>query len=259
MIIAIVVSLVVAGLFHDSPLIAGFFLGVGGSALVTLLGTIPLTKYHFKLACQVAVRRNELIRVSISYLYRVGTPGQYLLIRGKRFPDQFQPVGGVYKIFPSGLTRLKKSFEVVDDGLIPIDESSNNDLRIRVPSRKIIGFLKWFESSEDRECTPIREFHEELISDGLLDAKDFPFPVVQFVRRHYEPLRFSNYAKCRELLIADIYELSMNEEQVNLIKKAVDAHPGKLKWATVEQIERHGAEPGKPFSDQIALNAQWIL
>lgn len=40
------------------------------------------------------------VRVSISYLYRIRVESEYLLIKGGRF-DQYQPVGGVYKYYPS--------------------------------------------------------------------------------------------------------------------------------------------------------------
>lgn len=256
---AVVLSLLIVFVFSTKPLVVAFFLGVGGSALVALVGMAPSNKHHLRLVGQMLRRPNEPIRVSISYLFQVQSSGRYLLIRGTRFREQFQPVGGVYKVFPSGVTRLKSSFGVVDDNLIPIDQSSDNDLRVRVPTKNILRFLEWFESAADRECTPAREFYEELIAPGILDQKDFPFPVVQFVRRHYEPLRYSDYAKSRELLIADIYELSMNESQSKLVDKAVEDHPDTLMWATAEQIERHGAILGQPFTHNIALPALWLL
>ena len=43
--------------------------------------------------------KNEDVRFSISYLIRIKIPGtsKFLLVRGHRIKDQFQPVGGVYK------------------------------------------------------------------------------------------------------------------------------------------------------------------
>src|SRR5437868_1126300 len=40
--------------------------------------------------------RNNKIRMSISYLYQIEVQGKYLLVKGHRIPNQFQPVGGVY-------------------------------------------------------------------------------------------------------------------------------------------------------------------
>src|SRR5690349_6727875 len=119
--IAIVLSILGAVLFSGNALVAGFFLGVGGSALVALLDIAPSNKYHQKLIWQVLRHPKSPIRVSISYLFRIRVSGRYLLIRGTRFPDQFQPIGGVYKLFPSGVARLKSSFGAVDDDIIPID------------------------------------------------------------------------------------------------------------------------------------------
>nr|WP_241158244.1 hypothetical protein [Adlercreutzia sp. ZJ138] len=35
--------------------------------------------------------------MSAAYLFRIKVGGKYLLIRGNRIKDQYQPVGGVYK------------------------------------------------------------------------------------------------------------------------------------------------------------------
>ncbi|XVA02861.1 hypothetical protein ACQ86I_03250 [Prescottella equi] len=256
---ALVLSLAIVFVFDDKPLVVSFFLGVGGSVLVVLIGMIPSSRYRIGLAIYMLCRPNDPIRVSISYLFQIRSSGRYLLIRGTRFREQFQPVGGVYKVLHSGATQLRSSFGVLDDNLIPIDQSSDSDLRVRVPAKNILRFLAWFESAMGRECTPIREFHEELIASGILNQKDFPFPVVQFVRRHHEPRRYSDYAKSQELLIADIFQLLIDDAQVQLIEKAVEDHPDTLMWATAEQIERHGAIPGQPFTHNIALPAQWLL
>ena len=47
-----------------------------------------------------SVFRDKDIRISISYLFRIKVKGKYLLVRGDRIKNQFQPVGGVYKRLP---------------------------------------------------------------------------------------------------------------------------------------------------------------
>lgn len=259
MAIAAVASLVLALVFSGVPLIAGFFLGVGGSASIALLDKAPSNKYHWKLLWHIVRHPRSRVRVSMSYLFRIRSSGKYLLIRGSRFPDQFQPVGGVYKVLPSGISRLRTELRALDDDLIPIDQGSDNDLRVRVPTNRLLRFLDWFDSGLDRECTPTREFYEELIAPGLLPSAHFEVLDVQFIRRHYEPLRFSDYAKSNELLVADIYELALDGAQEQAIAQAAASNPERLYWATSDQIERHGATPGQAFTRNIALPAQWLL
>ncbi|MBC3842368.1 hypothetical protein GXW82_25795 [Streptacidiphilus sp. 4-A2] len=90
------------------------------------------------------------VRISTSYLFRVKIDGRYLLIRGRRFPDQFQPVGGVHKVSFSGRQFLA-GIGAVDDDLVPIDQHSADDMRIRIKGRYLLSFYNWFKSREGRE------------------------------------------------------------------------------------------------------------
>ena len=43
--------------------------------------------------------RNKEIYLSFSYIYRIEIDGKYLLVRGRRMKDRYQPIGGVYKFY----------------------------------------------------------------------------------------------------------------------------------------------------------------
>ncbi len=94
------------------------------------------------------------------------------MIRGGRFPTQFQPVGGVFKVAATGRGKLVE-LGAADD-LIPLDTASADDLRIRLEGCRLVSFLKWFESGQGRETSPWREFQEELVASGLVPAHLFP-------------------------------------------------------------------------------------
>ena len=104
--------------------------------------------------------RKRYVRVSFSYLFRIEDRGKYLLVRGKRFSHQLQPVGGVYKLSGTARQRLLE-WRVQDDDLIPLDEASENDIRLRVPGRNLLAFVRWFERGTDRETSPWREITTE--------------------------------------------------------------------------------------------------
>lgn len=55
------------------------------------------------------------IRISFAYLFRIKIGNKYLLILNGRNTGKYQPVGGVYKIYPKEKTELKNRFHVVDD------------------------------------------------------------------------------------------------------------------------------------------------
>ena len=57
-------------------------------------------KRHLLIAIKSVFLWNTEIRVSISYLFQIKVDGKYLLVKGNRI-DQYQPVGGVFKMLPS--------------------------------------------------------------------------------------------------------------------------------------------------------------
>ncbi|MEV5739908.1 hypothetical protein AB0L30_07600 [Microbispora rosea] len=247
------------GLFIIPPTNPAFGL-IGGLATglaVPLLDTVLANRRYLLFAWYAVRYRSSHIRISASYLFRIKIGNQYLLIKGKRF-SQYQPIGGVYKVTPSAKATLNK-IGALDDNLVPIDEISENDLRIRIAAKNLVSFIRWFESGEARETSPWREFYEELIKSEILPSKDFPYIYHDYVRREFRPLRFSAYAQSLELLIADIYELIPTASQTtDLLQLRRVGHPDTL-WADENQIRRRGVLPGHNQDVNIAEPAIWTL
>ncbi|MFD7021821.1 hypothetical protein [Promicromonospora sukumoe] len=197
------------------------------------------------------------VRVSVSYLYRIKVGSEYLLIRGRRFP-QFQPVGGVYKILPNSTSVLGK-FQALDDDLVPVDPTSQHDLRLRIPFTRLVAFVRWFESGQDREVGPWREFQEEMVATGILPVDMFPTVTTRFVVRTIRPLRYSNHADSHELLIADVFELVPTDEQKRFLAELKKTGHHDVLWATETQVRRRGAVPGQNQSVRIGEHAEWII
>lgn len=202
--------------------------------------------------------RTKSIRVSTSYLFRVVIDGKYLLIRGSRFPNQFQPVGGVHKVSPQGSAALS-AMGVVGDDLIPVDPSSDGDIRVRVPGKRIVQFFRWFDSREGREDSPWREFQEELLASGILPVSKFPHIMHNYVRRDVDKIRYSPWADSLEILVADIYELVPTPDQEGALRHIAQAGHQDLVWVTPSQIQRRGATPGQPHSIEVAEHAKRLL
>lgn len=78
---------------------------------------------------------NTEIRLSISYLFQIKASDKYLLIKAGRI-EQYQPVGGVFKMLPS-FKEIKRNCEIRDDESIPIDKTNRDDLRIRVKGKSL--------------------------------------------------------------------------------------------------------------------------
>lgn len=234
-------------------LISGIMIGIA----VPLLDNFASNSRYLKLAYYSVRYARQYIRMSISYLFRIKVDGKYLLVKGHRW-QHYQPVGGVYKI-TDGASQIIEELGVLDDDLVPIDTVSMHDLRVRVPARKLVPFVRWFESGRSRETAPWREFYEELVKPGILSSEDFPFIITNFLRRDIQEIRFSPYARSLELMIADIHELLPTQEQLTALRRLKDSEREDTIWATEDRIRRLGATPGESQDIAIAETAIWTL
>ncbi|MEL6555161.1 MAG: hypothetical protein AAFQ63_17105 [Cyanobacteria bacterium J06621_11] len=254
----IFIACIVLFLCSNNVNLDGLAVGVASAIIFLLVQTISNNLEHLSYLWYSVRYWNSNIRLSVSYLFRIKVAGKHFLIKGKRF-DQFQPVGGVFKRYPSSEVFFK-SINALDDNLIPIDEKSDGDLRIRVKGSDLISFLKWFNSMDGREISGWREFYEELISTNLFPESIFPYISYQYVRRYSHPIRYSSYAQSKELLIAEIYELLLTPQQEEFLLNLVNSKSQEYIWADSDQIRRRGTVPGQQCqSVNISEHSSWIL
>lgn len=200
---------------------------------------------------------NKDVRISISYLFRIRVQDRYLLIRSRRF-GHFQPVGGVFKYYPSAKGLFDK-IEARDDDLFPIDEQGIGDLRLTIKGRNLARFFDWFNSRRGRETDVWREFNEELILPGLLSSQTFRFIRAEFVRTRDTGLRWSNFVGRREIVFAEIYELLPTPEQGAALERLIGVEDEALYWATASEIAHQGASAHKGVAVPISDHSAWIL
>ncbi len=150
---------------------------------------------------------NKNIRVSFSYLFRIQVDGTYFLVRGNK-KKKFQPVGGVYQKYNGSNAILKDIFQEDDE----MKKGNEKDLRGRVKGKDLKKFIQWFGSRQDREITCHREFYEELINSGMLNKKQFTELHYSYLGTHKTSIFTSEYYG-KEFLLADIYELELDEKK----------------------------------------------
>ncbi|HDR4725978.1 hypothetical protein ABR776_18195 [Bacillus cereus] len=241
-----IVSLLTSAIITVAYGIVSYFLNNSRSLKNIYLSLITKTKY-----------RNEHIRFSISYLFKIKVGSDYLLVKGNRI-NQYQPIGGVYKFYP-GVTDSFKKWDIKDDDCILIDDHSKNDLRIRVPGKHVMDFLNWFENRTSREVSANREFIEELIDTDILPLQHFHKLNYQFVKQIQNPLVYEQRFGCYQILIADIYELILDEEQENQFKSLKSTSSEKYLWANEELIKKLGVVKKEHETKNISPTSEWIL
>lgn len=241
----------------DSP----WFAISSGLAIGFVIPLIDAVIVHFsflRIAWYSIRTWRSRVRISASYLYRIQVDNDYLLVKGKRF-DQYQPVGGVYKAYPSSSGR-RNDMGILDDRLLEPDEVSEGDLRVRVPGKNLVSFVRWFETGRGRETDGWREFYEELVATGILRESNFRFIKYDRIQRRYQPLRYSEWAESQELLIADIFELIPTPDQLVELRELKNSTESRILWTSEKQIRRLGAADDSPSqTTRIAQTAVWTI
>lgn len=211
--------------------------------------------FDFKLLFQVICNYNVNIRVSFSYLFRIQVDGTYFLIRGNKV-KKFQPVGGVFQKYDGSKDRLRDIFQEDDE----LKKGNKNDLRGKVCGKDLKKFISWFNSRRDREITCDREFKEELINTGILDAKVFDNIIYTYVGTHTTGVITTDvYGK--EFLLAEIYDLELNdlqEQEFLRLKEKYDncLDNSKFEYAfvTEDEIRKRCTSKRKTDNYEIDIN-----
>jgi hypothetical protein len=185
--------------------------------------------------------------------------GKFLLVKGQRI-DQYQPVGGVLKVYRDAKAKLKK-MGVEEDSKFPIDPDSIGDLRVMVPWKSIVPFLQWYLEGTGRETSPWREFYEELIETGILSAEKFRTPAFERIGTRIEGVRWSQYFNCYEVLIAELFSLVPTHEQGVELQALDNAGLRKeLIWASQALIRAQGYDMlRKSSTTKISEHSSWLL
>lgn len=225
-----------------------------GSVISLILDAVDTHGQGLRLWLQHFKYRKTDVRLSFAYLFRIPVNGKYLLVKGNRLKRQYQPVGGVYKYYTEAKPALEQFQFRPDIKMGNTDET--DDLRIFIKGKYLLRFMDWFNSMQDREYDPSREFSEELIETGLLPAEHFQKLEYRKVGVHNVGVQYSKYTDCDELIHADIFELKLSKEQMQVIIDAVRVHPDQLCLASAEELK---SECYNGIEKNIGNNAIWLL
>ncbi|MBT1620001.1 hypothetical protein KK090_12115 [Curtobacterium flaccumfaciens pv. poinsettiae] len=251
-------SAAIAFFARTSSGVFAIFSGLAIGFAVPLIDAALLSATSLRIVFAGTLNWRRYIRLSVAYLYRIKVDNKYLLVKGKRF-DQYQPVGGVYKTHSSFSSKRQK-FGILDDNLLTPDTVSEADLRVRLRGRWLYGFVSWFRTGMNRETDCWREFYEELVVTGLLSRSNFGYIKYDKVRTRYSPLRYSDWAQSKELLIHDIVELIPTGDQLAELRSLLNSADARILWADEAQIRQFGAVAGASNqTTRVAQTALWTI
>ena len=212
---------------------------VGGILLFGLLKLLQnINRLWFYFQTQVLLRNKE-VRLSIAYLFRIQVDNKFLLVKNRR-RNYYQPVGGAFKTLPGSETIFKK-LKVKPDRLIETEHGiAKGDLRVNMKAVNVIEFLEWFNSKEDRETSPWREFCEELISTNILPWKPFRYIDYKFQGTIRSPLINLDIGG-KGMFVFEIYNLVINDEQKPVLEELLkNGNKDEYIWVDDYLIQRLG-------------------
>jgi hypothetical protein len=205
-------------------------------AILNLLQNIKWLRFYLQTQF---LFRNKEIRVSIAYLFRININGKYLLVKS-RLRNYFQPVGGAFKTLP-GSERIFKKLNIKPDRLIETEKGiAKGDLRVYIKGVNVIELIEWFNSKEDRETAPWREFCEELISTNILPWKQFRFIDYKFQGTVQSPIITLDSGD-KGMFLFEIYDLVVNDDQKLILEELLQkGDTDKYIWVDDYLIQRLG-------------------
>lgn len=217
---------------------------VGG--LIEVIVFIIDNKNKWGIIKTLLIKRDQPIRVTVAYLFRIEVNGKYALIkRHKKDNPGYQPIGGSYKYLKEENRELFDKLGIEPCNHVPRDEDTENDLRIIIKKRKnLIAFLKWFESRKNRELDPYREFYEELISPGLLSNETFRHIKYVYIGKHIEGVLKSPIYPQDELRYADIFELRTDNDKQKKEILELQNKGNEVIFVTPDEINKKATNTG---------------
>ncbi|MBK9420927.1 MAG: hypothetical protein IPN44_07725 [Flavobacteriales bacterium] len=231
---------------------------IGGIVLLGLLSFLQNVHRLWFYFQTTVLLRNEEIRLSIAYLYRIKVDDKYLLVKNTR-RELFQPVGGVYKTLP-GSEKIFRELDIRPDRHINTELGiAKGDLRVHVPGKHVLEFLDWFDSKQDRETSPWREFCEELLTTGILNhTKAFRYIDYHFRGTIRTPIIELDTGG-KGMFQFDIFDLEINDEQRPVLEALLaEGDKPDYIWASSYLIDRLGHDEGtRTRVYEIAKHTKW--
>lgn len=223
-------------------------LGILAGLFVSLL-TAAIRYRHCLIAGTKSILfyANKDIRVSIAGILKIKQDNKYILIRSHRRPEQFGPIGGVFKYHSLAIPDLER-FNFRQDPAV--DESMKLDMRGIIKGKYLLAFMRWFKSHKNREIEPLtRELIEELNEISLEKEAEsiqaLQYNLVQTAHEGPYAVSGHNYMQFRYF---EIYQFDIDDSRTKRIFDAIIASEEQntdIIAVTSEEILKRRADSGE--------------
>ncbi len=181
------------------------------------------------------MQSESMVRVSCASLCRIQIDNQYLLMLNKNRRQK-----GIYQLSAIGGAITINNWAVLREmgfNFRP-ENPDNNDLRLFLASVQLDQFREWFSQRKQRETSPFREIHEELVDESqvLFDLRkqDVGMRFLQFREDAKQTLRKGMTGEFTQYFF-EIFEISFKAPDILLRLKNPPASAG-IVWLSEEEI-----------------------
>lgn len=178
----------------------------------------------------------QSVRISCAALCRIEHRDQYFLMINRNRQQKglpiLTPVGGAIEATNPAVFASMNAIR---------EDNANNDLRLHMDFERLPEFREWFYARQDRELSPFRELHEELVLETGILPQLHEQDVVCKLRTTVEDTRLTNRSGQTGIRTEYFWEI-FDVEVVSLdaLMRLIRTTPEQgAAWLTQTQIVGH--------------------
>ncbi|MCR5349915.1 MAG: hypothetical protein K6E20_02885, partial [Acholeplasmatales bacterium] len=252
-IILLLLALIIVSFFQNindaiiklSCSVIGILIPIDIRYIQNMTDKMPWETYLRFLLRKKQINKDTQIRISFSTFYRIRVDDTFLLIRNIYGISEFQIPGYTYRLSLQEKNYLVKEYGVTSDNRIP-NKEIKDDYRLFVKAKNIKKFYKRFNNQFDyKKGEYIKDYFEKLfIKNDYLPQELFSNVDYYFVKRDVNPVSYSPYFSCYELMLRDVYEIELNQDQLNYLRelKNNNSRTNNYYFAKSDEIKTRGVD-----------------
>lgn len=231
----------------------GFLLPITKNKIGNLKDSLSWESYFNYLKVKKEIKIGDYIRISYAAFFIIEVDGEYLLLKNSHGMNMYLMPGMTYEISSDEWKFLLEHFHVKNDTFIKRDFV---DYRLLVPQNELKKFYRRFCEIINPYTNNNKALMNNIIKECCLGEAIFKNYSCFFKGRYIKKIEFSRYTGFYEMILGDVYEIYLDSEQKEEIRKLKSKLCEKYKFATLEEIKSNGINLNKnKLIADIATNA----
>ena len=189
-------------------------------------------------AVRSLIRENQItkdteFRISYGYLFRICVNGKYFLIQDNHKISNYKVPGGTYLISDEEKRYISLHYDVREDDQYATKDVLKNDYRLILPAKNLVPVYKRFAKAQKEDVGEC--FVKNIVlGKDILPEKIFKKVTTTFIRRDFV-IKYPKHFKYFEMVLADIYEITLTDAQKDFFMDAIEKEMREQKTGVKEE------------------------